>query len=88
MLRRGEPEGEIREALQKEGYSKEDIDAAFKPHHYDMRSWYLFFAIAVSLTGLYLFIMNGGVLLLTLGGLLFIAYFYEIRRLKDHGRFK
>ena len=88
MLRRGEPEGEIREALEREGYSKEDIDAAFKPHHYDMRSWYLFFAVTVSLIGLYLFVMNRGLLLLICGILLFIAYFYESKRLKDLEKFK
>ena len=43
LLRQGIPEGEIREDLKQEGYSDEDVNAVFKPHHYDMRSWYLFF---------------------------------------------
>jgi hypothetical protein len=81
MLRRGIPEGEIKEVLKEEGYSKEDIDKVFQPHQYDMRSWYLFFGIAISLAGFYLFLKNGNILILILGLFLFVAYFAEIKRL-------
>ena len=81
LLRQGIPEGEIREDLKQEGYSDEDVNAVFKPHHYDMRSWYLFFGIVITVIGLYLFFTNRGMLILILGMLLFVAYYYEIKRL-------
>jgi hypothetical protein len=82
QLYEGVPEGEIKEDLKKEGYSKQDIDAAFKPHHYDMRVWYLFFGIAISLVGFYLYFKTGGILIIIPGMLLFVAYYYEIKRLE------
>jgi hypothetical protein len=88
MLRHGVPEGEIRETLKNEGYPKNEIDTIFKPHHYDMRSWYLFFGIVVCLAGLYLFLTNGTLLIFMLGILLFVAYFYEIKRLNDLKKLK
>jgi hypothetical protein len=86
LLRRGEPEGEIREKLKQEGFTKEDLNTIFTPHHYDMRSWYLFFGILVSLAGLYLLLKTGGFLILILGALLFVAYYYEIKRLENMKR--
>ena len=88
MLRQGVPDGEIRETLKDQGYSKEEINTVFKPHHYDMRSWYLFFGIIVCLVGLYLFLTKGTLLIFLLGTLLFVAYFYEIKRLNDLEKFK
>jgi len=82
LIRRGIPEGEIREDLKQEGYSKEEVDTVFKPHHYDMRPWYLFFGIVITLIGLYLFFTNRGMLILILGALLFVAYYYETKRLE------
>ena len=81
-LRKGEPEGEIKEQLRIEGHTEEDIRRVFTPHKYDMRSWYLFFAVLVSLSGLLIFSRTGGLLILVLGALLFVAYYYELRRLK------
>ena len=83
MLRHGVPEGEIRETLKNEGYPKDVIDNVFKPHHYDMRSWYLFFGIVVCLAGLYLFYTKGTLLIFIFGILLILVYFYEIKRLND-----
>ena len=89
LLKRGEPEGELRESLKKEGYSSNDIESCFKPHKYDMRSWYLTFAILVSLLGLFLLANNGTLLILILGMLLFVAYYSEIKRLrKENTRFE
>ena len=82
LLRQGVPEGEIRQDLKQEGYSEEEVNAVFKPHYYDMRSWYLLFGIAVTLIGLYLFFTNRGMLILILGILLFVAYYYETKRLE------
>lgn len=82
QLNRGIPEGEIKEGLKKEGYSEEEIEAAFKPHHYDMRSWYLYFGIMFSLLGVYIYFKTDGLLILILGLLLFVAYYYEIKRLE------
>ena len=84
-LRRGEPEGELKNQLTREGYTKEEIDSVFGAHHYDMRSWYLFFGSVISVIGVYLLITNGNWLLLALGALLFLAYVREIRRLKKSG---
>lgn len=88
LLRRGEPEGEIREQLKKEGFTNEEINTIFRPHHYDMRSWYLFFGISVSLTGFYLLLKTGGLLILILGALLFVAYYFEIKRLENLKKLK
>ena len=82
LLRKGMPEGELREMLLKEGFTNDDLKKVFKPHHYDMRSWYLFFGTTISLVGLYLFLQTGGLLILILGVLLFVAYYFEIKRLK------
>ena len=51
QLRSGVPEGEIKNDLQKEGYTEEEIKEIFAPVNYDMRSWYLFFGIAFSVGG-------------------------------------
>ena len=84
-LRRGEPEGELRERLLKEGYTEEDLKMVFKPHHYDMRGWYLTFALLISAFGLYQFVKTarGGILMLILGILLFGAWYYEEKRLEN-----
>ena len=81
-LKRGEPEGEIKEQLRREGHSNEEIDLAFVPHKYDMRSWYLAFGVIISLVGVFVLVKNGNLLILILGGLLLGAYFSEIKRLK------
>jgi hypothetical protein len=81
-VRRGEPEGELKERLREEGYSDEEIAVAFAPHKYDMRSWYLIFGIITSLAGLIVLKNTGGLLILILGALLFAAYYGEIERLK------
>ena len=81
QLRNGWPEGEIRESLKKEGYSEEDIQKAFIPQRYDMRSWYLFFAITLALIGFVLFLTEDTWLLLLFSALLFWCYYMEIRRL-------
>lgn len=81
-LTRGVPEGEIRESLIREGYSKEDIDKVFAPHQYDMRSWYLFFAFVFMLVGLWVLLKNGSLIVLGFSVLLFVQYYREIERLK------
>lgn len=81
-LRHGEPEGEIREQLKQEGYTEDDIASAFKPHYYDMRNWYLIFAVLITLAGLYNVLSGGGILIMLLGILLFGAYRREVKRLK------
>ena len=81
-LRSGFPEGEIKESLINEGYSKEDIDKAFEPHRYDMRSWYLAFAVVFALVGLWLLLKNGNLIGLGFSALLFVQYYRETERLK------
>ena len=82
LLKKGEPEGELKESLKKEGYSDEEIGQAFKPHHYDMRSWLLIFGVIIFVLGLYIYMTRGGLLILLLSGLLFISYYYESKRLE------
>ncbi len=82
IVQEGEPEGELIERLRGEGYSQEDINKIFRPHAYDMRSWYLTFAIIFLLIGFYLMIENGSLLFLVFSGLMFLVYFREKERLK------
>jgi len=84
MLRGGLPPGEIKEDLRKEGYSEEDIARIFKPHHYDMRSWYLTFAIILLFLGIWLFVSRKNSLGLIFSALLFFQYHREIQRLKSN----
>ena len=84
-LRSGEPDGEIREQLKQEGFSDEDIRQVFVPHRYDMRSWYLTFAIVITVAGIIILAKTGGLLILILGVLLFGVYYNEIERLKKQG---
>jgi hypothetical protein len=87
-LNRGEPEGEIRECLAKEGYSKEDIDQVFAPHKYDMRSWYLLFGCVLFIWGFLIYAKTNSILLLILSGLLFVQYYRETERLKKEAKKK
>lgn len=82
-LRQGVPEGEIKEDLIREGYSKEDIDKAFIPHHYDMRTWYMVFGILFLLIGLWLLMRWEIKSVLGLSLFLFFMYYREIQRLKN-----
>jgi hypothetical protein len=82
LLKNGEPEGEIKEQLKKEGFSDEEIAKAFSPHHYDMRLWYLVSGLLISSLGLYLFLMSGALTVLCCGiGVLF-AFYAETKRLQ------
>lgn len=81
-IRGGFPEGEMKEELKRHGYSNEDIAKIFAPHHYDMRSWYLIFAIVLLVYGTWLYLNSGSILVLILSGLLFWQYYREIKRLK------
>lgn len=82
-LRSGEPEGEIRNELRKEGYSEEDIEKIFVPHNPDMRSWYLFFAIIFLLVGIYMIMAWGNILFLLFSVAMFYVYYLETNKLKN-----
>ncbi len=81
-LKKGEPEGEIKEQLRKEGFSDKEINKAFLAHHYDMRMWYLIFGVLISLFGLYNLIMERGFLFLILGVVLIYTFLQERKRLR------
>jgi hypothetical protein len=81
-VRRGEPEGELKETLLREGYSQEEIDKAFAPPGYDMRSWYLVFGFVFLLGGLWAWATYGSLLGFGFSALLFIQYYRETERLK------
>lgn len=85
LLSKGVPEGELKEGLAREGYSKEDIAKIFAPQPYDMRSWYLFFGILFLLGGLWLFLRNGSFLMLVFSAGLFFQYYRETLRVKKGG---
>jgi hypothetical protein len=82
LLRRGEPEGELKQTLLRDGYSQEEIDKAFAPPGYDMRSWYLVFGCVFGLGGLWVWARYGRLLGIGFSALLFIQYYRETERLK------
>lgn len=82
MLRRGAPDGEVRERLKEEGYTPAEIAVIFKPKPYDMRSYYLFFAVAFVLVGLYMIFEYRSKVVLILSGIMFLAYSREVARIK------
>jgi hypothetical protein len=89
LISSGVPAGEIKEEMIRQGYPDEDIGKVFTPHQYDMRSWYLTFAILVGCLGLFLFLQEDkivNVIILCLSALLFFAYYREIERLKKKNR--
>lgn len=79
QLKKGLPEGELKEQLRKEGYSQEAIDDCFTPVKYDMRSWFLFFGIILTLIGIYILLAYNSFLLVILGSLL-LAEYYSIKK--------
>ena len=81
-VRAGVPEGEIKEELIRSGYNNADIAKVFAPHQYDMRSWYLGFAIILFFVGIWLFLDRKGLLALILSGLLFLAVLPRNRKIK------
>lgn len=80
QLSRGLPAGEIREVLEREGYSQEDINKVFTAPPADMRSWYLTFGIVFLLAGLW---AKGGLLFVFSAGL-FVQYYRETKRLEKN----
>lgn len=81
-IRSGFPEGEIREELKMSGYSDEDIAQVFKPHKYDMRSWYLIFGIFLCFVGIVSVFKKNQPYTLILSGFIFFQYYLEVKRLR------
>ena len=81
-LKRGEPEGEIKEAMLREGYTTDDIARAFAPHKYDMRTWYLVFGCVFFLVGLWMISNRRSLFGFGTSAFLFIQYYRETERLK------
>jgi hypothetical protein len=82
MLKRGVPDGEIRNELLSEGYTEEDIRVAFVPHKSEMGSWYLIFGIIVSLITLGQLAMNhilGSIIPFLCSGGLWYAYYKQLQ---------
>lgn len=82
QLRRGEPAGEIRAELEREGYSAEDIEQCFKGHEADMRSWYLVFGFAFFIIGVWMFFRNGGLLFFIFSAAMFYQYYMAEKKAK------
>ncbi len=83
LLRRGVPDGEIRESLRSEGFSEEEITEIFKPKRYDMRDYYLIASIAIILCGVYMLPGLLGILIMLIGGLMLYEYRRETLRVKQ-----
>jgi hypothetical protein len=81
-LRKGEPEGEIKNELRKEGYTEEEMAQIFVVHKPDMRSWYLFFAVLFLLIGIYRMITNESFLFLLFSAGMFYVYWIELKRIE------
>ena len=77
QLRSGVPEGEIKNDLISEGYLKEDIDKAFAPHKYNMRSGYLISGIILFIAWLY---SGGDTSLIIFSAAMFSLYYVETQR--------
>lgn len=82
-LRAGVAEGELKEELTRDGYTEQDLAKIFAPHHYDMRSWYMTFALILLIAGLWVYINTNNLLILIFSGLLFVQYYREEIRLKQ-----
>jgi len=80
QLRNGEPEGEIKNELRNQGYSKEEISTFFKPSQINLRS-YLISGFILFAFGIYriTFYHNGRVFFI-LAIIAFIIYFKEKRQ--------
>lgn len=84
QLKKGFPEGEIKNELSKQGLTEEEIKEIFTVQKGDMRSWYLIAAILVLILALYVVSKTGMISLLFFGlsGLLFYEY-YKAQRVKE-----
>lgn len=80
-LKRGIPEGEIKNDLKNQGYSDAEISEIFKPKLYDMRSWYLCFGIIFCILGFWIFFSKGSRLLLVASATMFVFYYFERQKL-------
>ena len=77
-LRRGVPQGEIKNQLMKEGYSTEEVNKIFKPHQYDMRGCYFFSATVFFSAGVWFF----SLLLIAGSAVMFSMYYMEKQKIK------
>lgn len=75
-LRSGVPQGEIKNQLLSEGYSEEEISSIFMPHQYDMRNWYLVFAIVFFIAGILFF----SLFLVAASAVMFSVYYMERKK--------
>jgi len=85
QLRKGIPQGEIKNELRKEGFTDEDIDKIFVPHKPDMRGWYLSFAVLFLLFGIYNLVVYNGFLFLIFSAGMFFVYAVELKKIKKPG---
>jgi hypothetical protein len=85
QLKKGIPEGEIKNDLKAKGVSEADIKKIFTPQKANMANWYLVSAILVLMLAIYV-VAKGLVSLLIFGlsGLLFYEY-YKTQQQKTKG---
>ena len=83
-LKRGEPEGELKSELRREGYTEADMAKIFVAHKPDMQSWYLFFGIIFFIAGVWIF----SLLLIAASAILFSLYYVEWQKARKENRCK
>ena len=84
QLKKGFPEGEIKNELNKKGLTEEEIMEIFTVQKGDMRSWYLISAILVLILAVYIFSKTGMISLLFFGLSGFLFYeFYKVQRAEE-----
>ena len=76
-LRSGIPQDEIKNQLLNEGCTDAGIEKIFTPHQYDMRSWYLIFAIMFFVIGIYGALVKESFLFLLFSAAMFYVYHLE-----------
>jgi hypothetical protein len=82
QLRSGVPDGEIKNDLINQGYSNEEIEKIFAPHKYDMRGWYLLFAMLFFIVAINNAITKSSFLFLLFSAAMLYVYQYEKERIK------
>lgn len=78
----GEPAGELKAELEREGFTNEEIASCFPAHTYDMSMWYLLFGGIFLLWGLIVFLGSGNIFLLVCAAIMLVLY-YQAKKKKE-----
>lgn len=81
-MKTGYPIGELKAMLKKEGFNEAEINECFKKPKPDMRSWYLFFGLLFSVSGIWFIMRYNHFELIILGTGLILLFFQEVDKRK------